>query len=165
MRIDFWQQGKYLIQRMMIWGVCMGMLASCSATPSQSTARPPMVFEVIAASDVPHSNWHAAQVRHSSETVYLAPKAFLQRHDVSGAVARMDVTGKAIVIVQLTPAGGIKLTTTTRMPPLTHIAIVINRQVIGLLSAQEGVTGNRLGVSGFVSLEEAQAVADSLSTK
>lgn len=136
-------------------------LVACASGYSQSGTR----FEIRAASLTESADWQKANVRDDAGTVYIAPEVLLDNSDVALANAKKDLGGQVFVVIQTTPAGTARMAQASRVLLRQRMAVMIDGEVLTAPVVSAPLSGNRFAISGFKSLEEAQAVAQGISGK
>src|SRR5450830_1778402 len=141
--------------------LCVG-LAACVTGHSQSATR----FEIHAASLTESPDWQKANLLDDpGTTVYVAPEVLLDNSDVALANAKKDLGGQVLIIVQMTPAGTIRMGSASRVLLRQRMAVMINGEVLTAPVVSAPLSGNRFAITGFKSFEEAQQVAEGIAPK
>jgi preprotein translocase subunit SecD len=137
-------------------------LAACSTGHSQSGTR----FEIHAASLVASPDWQKANLLDDpGTTVYVAPEVLLDNSDVALANAKKDLGGQVLIVIQMTPAGAIRMGMASRVLLRQRMAVMINGEVMTAPVVSAPLSGNRFAITGFRSLEEAQEIALGIAPK
>lgn len=143
-------------------GVALVTLAGCAGTAAISQARP---FELRGASTTPVQGWVKAENSDiPGSVVYLSPKVVLDASDVQRASAQKDAAGRAILIVQFSQAGTLRLAGGTRELVGRQLAAVVEGRVTNMASVQEAMTINTMALTGFKNFEDATRVAHLISS-
>lgn len=141
--------------------LCSG-LSACATGYSQSAAR----FEIHAASLTESPGWKKATLLDDpSMTVYVAPEVLLDNSDVALADAKKDLGGQVFIIIQMTPAGTVRMGMASRVLLRQRMAVMINGEVLTAPVVSAPLSGNRFAISGFKSLEDAQQIAQGITPK
>ena len=133
---------------------------ACAQTDQRGSVA---VFEARAAALTAQPGWSKKVSTTQTDTIYIAPQAFITGNDVAGAVARTDALGRALVVLTLKPASSIKLMAATARQENTHIALLINGDVVATVPAKGPMTGGRLAIEGLHNIEEARQLAESIN--
>lgn len=137
-------------------------LAGCAGTGALSQSR---TFELRGATTVPTDGWTKAENGDQpGSVVYLSPRMLVDASDVQRATAQKDAAGRAILILQFTPAGTAKLTAGTRELRGKQLAAVVEGRVTNMAMVQEPMTINTMALTGFKSFEDAARVAHLISS-
>ncbi|WDZ94945.1 preprotein translocase subunit SecD [Herbaspirillum sp. WKF16] len=137
-------------------------LAGCAGTGAPA---PSQAFELRGASTAPAEGWTRAENSDiPGSVVYLAPRALVNAADVQRASAQKDAAGRAILIVQFSPAGSAKLAAGTRELRGRQLAAVVEGRVTNMATVQEPMTINTMALTGFASFDEATRVAHRISS-
>ncbi len=142
-------------------GILCAGLAACATGYSQSTR-----FEIRAASLTESPDWQKANLLDDpGTTVYIAPEVLLDNADVALANARKDLGGQVLVIIQMTPAGTIRMGSASRVLLRQRMAVMINGEVLTAPVVSAPLSGNRFAITGFKSFEEAQQAAEGIAPR
>ncbi len=137
-------------------------VGACATGHSQSGTR----FEIHAASLVASPDWQKANLLDDpGTTVYIAPEVLLDNSDVALANARKDLGGQVLIVIQMTPAGAIRMGMASRVLLRQRMAVMINGEVMTAPVVSAPLSGNRFAITGFRSLEEAQEIALGIAPK
>jgi preprotein translocase subunit SecD len=137
-------------------------LAACATGHSQSGTR----FEIHAASLAASPDWQKANLLDDpGTTVYVAPEVLLDNSDVALANAKKDLGGQVLIVIQMTPAGAIRMGMASRVLLRQRMAVMINGEVMTAPVVSAPLSGNRFAITGFRSLEEAQEIALGIAPK
>lgn len=137
-------------------------LGACATGHSQSGTR----FEIHAASLAESPDWQKANLLDDpGTTVYVAPEVLLDNSDVALANARKDLGGQVLIVIQMTPAGAIRMGMASRVLLRQRMAVMINGEVMTAPVVSAPLSGNRFAITGFRSLEEAQEIALGIAPK
>lgn len=147
--------------RLFVVSLCLLVAGAACAQTAQRAKE--AVFEARAATFTPMAGWHKTAFATQSGTLYLAPTAFLTNSDVANATARTDALGRALVVLGLKPASHIKLMAATARQENTHIALLVNGNLVATVPAKGPMTGGRLAIEGFRHSDEAKQLADTLN--
>jgi preprotein translocase subunit SecD len=121
------------------------------------------VFEARAASMTARLGWIKKTVTAEGPVIYVTPQAFLTSHDLASAVARTDALGRALIVLSVKSTSGIKLMAATARQENTHVALLMNGDVVAVVPAKGAMTGNRMAIEGFRSEADASRFADRLN--
>lgn len=147
--------------RLLVVSLCL--LVSGTACAQTGQRGSVVAFEARAAALTAQPGWSKKVSTTQTDTIYIAPQAFITGNDVAGAVARTDALGRALVVLTLKPASSIKLMAATARQENTHIALLINGDVVATVPAKGTMTGGRLAIEGLRSSEDARQMADTLN--
>jgi len=148
-------------QWLLLLGLSLVLLAASRSSHAQAATR----FEIRAASLTASADWQAAKLRGEDDPLYVAPEVLLDNASVAQADAKKELGGQVFVIIQLTPAGAAQLELASRVLLRQRMAVMINGEVLMAPVVSAPLTSNRFAISGFVSLEEAQSVAQGILGK
>lgn len=139
-------------------------LTACATGHSQSQSG--TRFEIHAASLVASPDWQKANLLDDpGTTVYVAPEVLMDNSDVALANAKKDLGGQALIVIQMTPAGAIRMGMASRVLLRQRMAVMINGEVMTAPVVSAPLSGNRFAITGFSSLEEAQEIALGIAPK
>ncbi|MFL9880906.1 hypothetical protein PQR63_21080 [Herbaspirillum rhizosphaerae] len=142
--------------------LCSGLTACATGYSQSQSAR----FEIHAASLTESPDWQKANLLDDpGTTVYVAPEVLLDNSDVALANAKKDLGGQVLIIIQMTPAGTIRLGSASRVLLRQRMAVMINGEVLTAPVVSAPLSGNRFAITGFKSFEEAQQVAEGIAPK
>ncbi|MBP0597812.1 preprotein translocase subunit SecD [Herbaspirillum sp. LeCh32-8] len=143
-------------------GAALAILAGCAGSGALSKSSP---FELRGATTVPTEGWVKAESSDiPGNVVYLSPKVIVTGADVQRATAQKDAAGRAILVVQFSPAGTARLTAGTRELIGRQLAAVVEGRVTNMASVQEPMTVNTMALTGFKSFDDATRVAHLISS-
>lgn len=137
----------------------VGGLSACASSGGVASSNP---FELRGATTVATPGWIKSTTS-DGDTIYLAPQPILGAGDVQRATVQKDATGRAVLLVQFSPAATLKLTAGTRALIGRQLAAVVQGRVTNLARVTEPMSINTMALTGFASFDEATQVAHQLS--
>lgn len=143
---------------MLLLPMIAGVTTACAQIPSGR----PDSFEARSASMSAQADWIKKDLPHTSGAVYVAPHAFITHNDVVNATFQTDVLGRPFVVLDFKPASAIRLMAATARQENTHIALLINGDVVAIIPAARPITGHRIAVD-FQREDDARQFAGVLS--
>ncbi|RFB69848.1 MULTISPECIES: hypothetical protein [unclassified Herbaspirillum] len=162
MRVAAFSSFERTLKRILAVLILSTGLAACATGHSQSGTR----FEIHAASLVASPDWQKANLLDDpGTTVYVAPEVLLDNSDVALANAKKDLGGQVLIVIQMTPAGAIRMGMASRVLLRQRMAVMINGEVMTAPVVSAPLSGNRFAITGFKSLEEAQEIALGIAPK
>ncbi|MFJ3058336.1 SecDF P1 head subdomain-containing protein [Herbaspirillum sp. NPDC087042] len=138
-------------------------LAGCASSGGLSSSS---LFELRGATTVPTQGW--IKVRNPQSPggdLYLAPRAALDASDVQRATAQKDAAGRAVLVLQFSPVGTLRLAAASRELQGKQLAALLEGQVVNVVSVQGNMSINTMALTGLASFEDAVRLAHQLSPR
>lgn len=136
--------------------VLLSLLAGCA-----SEARLPLATHQLGihrASTASADGLQAMRDRHSGVRVWVNPQALLTERDVAASELAMTPDGEPAVILTLSDSGRETLADLTRQSLMQPLAIVLDGELRLAPIVREPVLDGRVALTGFDSLDEAEAL-------
>lgn len=137
-------------------------LAACSSTGSVASKSP---FELRGATMTQTEGWtKTTNSDVPGSVLYLSPKIVVNASDIQRATAQKDAAGNAILLVQFTPEGSLRLNAGTRDLVGKQLAVVLDGKVMNVAMVQAPLSSNSMALTGFKSFDDAVQAAHLIST-
>lgn len=142
-------------------GAALLVLAGCATGNGASGAGH---FALRGASTVASPGWSKiANPLPAGGDLYLAPGNVLDASDVVRANAQKDAIGRAVLVLQFSPAGTARLAAASRELQGRQLAALVDGRVVSLYPVQGVMSINTLAVTGLSSYDEAVRLVQQLS--
>lgn len=143
--------------------LCLPLCISCGRSANlPQTLTPAATLEVFAASSTSMPNSRQASDPNTGTPIYLAQPPIVAAADVA-TVSREDQTpNEPSLGVQLTPAGGAKMTAATTPATGQQVAILANGKVVGVMKVRTPI-GASFVVSGGNIRKDREAIFSALT--